>query len=57
MARPGNEPAKCRLTAFPYYHGMLLEPVDLSCAPDRDVGQYRVGLCPARALVDLACRP
>ena len=20
--------AKCRLTAFPYYHGMLLEPVD-----------------------------
>ena len=19
---------KCRLTAFPYYHGMLLEPVD-----------------------------
>ena len=28
MARPGNEPAKCRLTAFPYYHGMLLEPVD-----------------------------
>ena len=28
MAGPGNEPAKCRLTAFPYYHGMLLEPVD-----------------------------
>jgi hypothetical protein len=28
MARPGNEPAKCRLTAFLYYHGMLLEPVD-----------------------------
>ncbi|HVI77080.1 MAG TPA: hypothetical protein VM715_02725 [Candidatus Acidoferrum sp.] len=28
MAQPGNEPAKCRLTAFPYYHGMLLEPVD-----------------------------
>jgi hypothetical protein len=27
MARPGNEPAKYRLTAFPYYHGMLLEPV------------------------------
>ena len=26
--RPGNEPAKCRLTAFTYYHGMLLEPVD-----------------------------
>jgi hypothetical protein len=25
---PGNEPAKCHLTAFPYYHGMLLEPVD-----------------------------
>ena len=25
-ARP--EPAKCRLTAFPYCYGMLLEPVD-----------------------------
>ena len=25
---PANEPAKRRLTAFPYYHGMLLEPVD-----------------------------
>ena len=25
---PADEPAKCRLTAFPYYHGMLLEPVD-----------------------------
>ena len=24
----GNEPAKCRLIPFPYYYGMLLEPVN-----------------------------
>jgi hypothetical protein len=29
MARPGNEPAKMSLNPpFPYYHGMLLEPVN-----------------------------
>jgi hypothetical protein len=28
MAQPGNEPAKCRLIAFPYHDRMLLEPVD-----------------------------
>ena len=26
--KEADEPAKRRLTAFPYYYGMLLEPVD-----------------------------